>query len=749
MSIPEQELKFFDFSGGMNTELGLVNTDEKVAKNLENVELKSDGSAERRSGLSFFIDPSQPAVVTDLSHTLNITSQRSSVGWVYPAPSVFFWKTVKDNKPVTIMVVSNVVEDTNTTPTYYMKELVYGISSIEDWRTSKGTKILNTASLSAIDATAPNFKFRFTDGGNFLIVTNEDTKPSAIIGAAATASTGYDILTRDPDSLTPDKVVKNGGTAYVAIRTHTSSAATEPGVGASWKNYWRKAGIGGAEAAWATATSYNSNINTLWTNLGFDSVGTGEKKMTHSVFAGGRAWYTGVPETPTTIYITQPLLGQKIDSSNLFELGFCFSINDPLSSIDSSHTAADGGTIDIKEAGIIKSITTFREGLLVFASNGVWSIPNAGHFNATNFDVLKVSDVPITGPDAFAVTDFGVVYYGKNSVQIVAITDNGNIIAQELSTPIKTFYNSISEFSKEASFAVYNKLQQRVYWFTTFVEPAFELGAGSYRLVNYNGVAVASQDILVFDFKLKAWYKHTTIRQGQEITDNDLVIAHADTFVGDFGETPRVLAINGDTVESNSGADLVFASDLDGIDIKEFLVMLVTGEDTVSSGADRFQYGFTHFNGDVVQDFDNLSSSQDTLKSTFDSEILSQQFNFTDIGHNKQAPYIHTIFRRVESGTLDGTGDDTTPGGCLIQFRWNWSTGTAAGSKFGTAFQAYRPFRWNINPNDGSLPDIEVVLNRHKIMGRGKALQLRFTNDETKRFHLLGYQLEVEATKKV
>ena len=45
MAIPEQELKNFDFSGGMNTELGLVNTDENTAKNLENVELGPDGSA--------------------------------------------------------------------------------------------------------------------------------------------------------------------------------------------------------------------------------------------------------------------------------------------------------------------------------------------------------------------------------------------------------------------------------------------------------------------------------------------------------------------------------------------------------------------------------------------------------------------------------------------------------------------------------------------------------------------------------
>ena len=69
---PRTELKLFDFSGGMNTELGLVNTDEKIPKNLENVELHADGSAERRSGLAL--------LESDLidSETIDVTRQRLS-----------------------------------------------------------------------------------------------------------------------------------------------------------------------------------------------------------------------------------------------------------------------------------------------------------------------------------------------------------------------------------------------------------------------------------------------------------------------------------------------------------------------------------------------------------------------------------------------------------------------------------------------------------------------------------------------
>jgi hypothetical protein len=51
-------------------------------------------------------------------------------------------------------------------------------------------------------------------------------------------------------------VVTNGGTDYYCVRSHTSSASTEPGVGSNWTTYWETTNetSGGA---WVTATAYN------------------------------------------------------------------------------------------------------------------------------------------------------------------------------------------------------------------------------------------------------------------------------------------------------------------------------------------------------------------------------------------------------------------------------------------------------------------------------------------------------------
>lgn len=737
MAISEQELKNFNFSAGMNTELGLVNTDEKTAKNLENVELGPDGSAERRSGLAFF-DPT----LKD-SDPMDITGQRSQAGWQYPATSAQMLRLVHDNKVKDFLAVSGANEDVaGPYPSITVKELTNGVADLEDWSTDSGTELNG---LSSTD-TVPVFKTRYCEIGEMFLALNPSHRVACYTDPTSVTVKSLDPNIRDPQSNIVDSFVSNNSIAYQCITSHTSGSGTEPGVGAGWPSVWRRVGGAGSEPAWVTATGYTSNIKSVWAVVDGGVLEDGAY-FTHATFLGGRVWYSGCKKAPSTVYVTQPVSYQVNDSETTAQLEFCFSFNDPNSPTDSSPTAADGGSIELREAGLILATTEFREGLLMFTTKGVWAIPNAGNFNATNFDVLKISDVPCAGPDAVVKTDFGVVYFGVNSVQIVTITDNGNMVAQEISTPIRTFYNSISEFSKETSFTVYNKSEQRIYWFTTFTEPTYTTGNGPYRTVNYNAQPCAAQDILLFDFKLKAWYKYQ-MRKDQTITDDDLMIADAFTIIGDFGEEPTVINLAGDELQ-NAALDDIVASGFDGTNIQEFTVLLLTGKKTILINNDVFRYGFAHLSGDLTQDFDNLPATDDALKSTFDSEILSQHMNFTDIGHNKTAPYIHTIFRRVESGILDEGGIDITPGGCNLQFRWNWSTGTKAGPQFGTAFQAYKPGRWNIQPGDGSLPDIEVVLNRHKVQGRGRALQLRYSNDGTKRFHLLGYQLEVEATKKV
>lgn len=68
-------------------------------------------------------------------------------------------------------------------------------------------------------------------------------------------------------TFTASSAVSNGGTYYRCIRSHTSSATSEPGVGADWRSWWYEdASVSGSAVAWATATAYTCAGDFLFTN---------------------------------------------------------------------------------------------------------------------------------------------------------------------------------------------------------------------------------------------------------------------------------------------------------------------------------------------------------------------------------------------------------------------------------------------------------------------------------------------------
>ena len=217
MAVPEQELKSFDFSGGMNTELGLVNTDEKTAKNLENVSIKTDGSAERRSGFSFY-DPT----LRD-SEALSITSQTSEAGWVYPAPKFIIWDAIDGDTEKQYFVIGGVEED-DASPrlTVSIAELPTGLPDFESFSTLSLTDLTNDSWVN--NTTSPNEPFRFTDAGDMLLITHVQGFPLVLFDPTDTRMEFYLPRTRDPDSTDVDDLVQNDGVAYVATSSHTSGA---------------------------------------------------------------------------------------------------------------------------------------------------------------------------------------------------------------------------------------------------------------------------------------------------------------------------------------------------------------------------------------------------------------------------------------------------------------------------------------------------------------------------------------------
>ena len=127
--------------------------------------------------------------------------------------------------------------------------------------------------------------------------------------------------------------------------------------------------------------------------------------------------------------------------------------------------------------------------------------------------------------------------------------------------------------------------------------------------------------------------------------------------------------------------------------------------------------------------------------------------NAGDSQRRKQANYIVPSFIRTENGFTDDGGGDLTPtneSSCNIRADWDYAD-TTAGGKLGTAFEAYRYNRLYIpsGPADTFDTGQSVITTKNKLLGRGRALSLRFTTTALKDCRLLGWGLGFETNSKV
>ena len=203
-----------------------------------------------------------------------------------------------------------------------------------------------------------------------------------------------------------------------------------------------------------TAVSGVSNIPTVTTD--------GKRPSTGAFFAG-RVWCAGVSKYGwnSTLYFSQIVLDSR-------DYGKCYQSNDPTSSEQSDLLSSDGGTIVIQDCGTIIFLHTVQNFLIVFASNGVWTISGSEGtgFKATDFSVSKISEFSIVGHHNIISIDGLPLWWNTDgiyklnidsqlgSISVVSITD----------TTIQTFINNIPDSEKQYIKASYNSLDKTITW---------------------------------------------------------------------------------------------------------------------------------------------------------------------------------------------------------------------------------------------------------------------------------------------
>lgn len=778
MAVPQRDATYFNFTGGLNTEATPISREPNDAVDLSNVVLGLDGSVRRRKGIDFIGALESGAYYVNSS--FDYTSVNDGV-YADEAPSAVVFTPQREDGTTFSVIVVHVGTDFR----------IFDYTKITDLVEIETPRQVIDMSGMGEDEQA-HYRTAFTSDRNRLYFVNKHL-PFGYIHYDSTTNE-FDVvlqnlLVRDlSGDANIDDTVNHNGKNYQCIRSHKSFSEFEPGVGEDWQDVWVQLGpeLTG-DPSWSTTsesasevtvktvnnpgtvaeyTSYNSYScilshtssasnkppnATYWASIQYSSSipqwESGQSYLdstlegpddyvsnvtkldnlghTAAIFAAGRLWISGTISGVNKIFFSQTI-------SEDFHYNRMYQSADPFSDIDSEVVDTDGGSIVVVGAEKIIALEPFQGGVLAFANNGVWYIRgNGGVFRATDFSVDKVSSDGLVGAEAIATVDDKVVYFGHSNVYAVAARDVDILPSTvPISEKVASFYSSIPLPNREAGKAIYNGSNKKLYFFTNF---EFIDWDSERNLFNQ---ATHMRDVLVFDTRLTAWYKYSL----SEDTTGDKV-AFGDVFnltAGD-SEFTTVIDNNGDFVEDNNSA-LVEAYDAHniGAEIRTIPVF-------IKRNGTNTDWAFGTLTGDFFQDF----SLNDPDAESYDSFILTAHQVFNDLAHVKQANYITTIFDRVESGTIDETtGEDITPGGCLMSVFYNFATSTAS-AKYGTARQAYKPTKWSISYFDGSDPGIEVVKNKHKIRGRGDAFQLKFENDGDKDFKLYGFQIGITSSRRV
>jgi len=424
----------------------------------------------------------------------------------------------------------------------------------------------------------------------------------------------------------------------------------------------------------------------------------------------GRVWYTGVEGDTfsTNIYFSQ------IINNNIVRAGKCYQEADPTAESINELVATDGGVISIEGMGKVRELVTFGSSLVVIAANGVWSISgtDGNSFTATSFSVQKLPSEGSISKETIVQSGSSVFFWGESSIYALATNEVGAVLVQDISeASIQTLYQSISLFSRENAFSIYDEGSRKVLWFYA--------DSADISFTDFPGKAY--NKVLYLDLALNAYGKYTL----------ELDITHLPLSVVNVGTTDLVTLVDPiydvEPVEvTDSGVPVV---DTLTFTIPDKSSLRLLTFDTATS--DYTMSTFTDV--DTFSDWGNNYISY--LETGFDSleDIIKKA---------KRAPLSQFHFSRTEDGFVinpdDPEGEElifSKPSGCLVSYVWDW------GDNYGNQFQAYKYLR-NYTPVDVDDPldyNRDVISTRHRLRGRGTSVGFRFESEEGKDMQLLGY----------
>jgi hypothetical protein len=444
-------------------------------------------------------------------------------------------------------------------------------------------------------------------------------------------------------------------------------------------------------------------------------------------FFNNRLWLANHADDINTIYISQVIATWPTDAAKMYA-------EDPANIV-----ATDGGTITIADAGAIRGLVPYMSGVLVLAARGLWLISGPDSvFSATQFAVTKLSSVGVVGEDAWALVDKNIFWVNTSGVFVLGLGPDGQLTEQSVTSgKLSTRIEKISTFHKATSGLIYDARKRQLFW---FVNDDTVYGSDAEAKLLYEQERNPTKQFLhcahafILDIDLGAWQQWSL--------PHDLAKYYGVSdylfFNGAIKDVEEDVFVNGVQVTEN-GFDVTSQISSDPTE-RDYLHLILQRE--LTGTVSKAEY--------LLCIFADVSGAKDFGTTDINAEILSHPFTFDNLSNKKKLHFLDTAMTRVESGQINSsTGEDTNPGSLLATFGWDWFTpGASTHPKANFTSQLYHPHRWLQSLNNGGDPKKTVVHEKHKIRGRGTAVQVKLTNPDGKDFHLNGWQITVAGSRR-
>ena len=432
-----------------------------------------------------------------------------------------------------------------------------------------------------------------------------------------------------------------------------------------------------------------------------------------TAFFAGRVWYAGTNygEFSNKVYFSQ--IVERPD-----QIGNCYQNQDPTNESFSDLLATDGGVVSILEAGTVYKIFATQKSILVFASNGVWSISGTDttSFKATEYTVTKVSGLTTKSGNSFVDVQGFPAWWNEEGINFVTSDDLGQFKVNSITdTTIKTFYNEIPTISKRYSRGAYDPINKIVQWVYS-TNPS----ASNDTLFNYN--RILSFNLLTGAFYVWEPGSVPDVYINGIVTSSSISkdsVSMIETVTDSLGNP--VLDLLGNPVTTLTTTVIEAVTDINGdIVVDQFGAEVTTLVNTGSDVSSGFKYITTkRKNGSEYE----LTFAEEYVTLNRDWQTIGDGVSYNSFytcGYQ-----LHTDAQRFgQTNYIIVYSNVVSDASAFIKVIWDF------GKVTGAVNQIYR-----IGLNLG------ITQTKIMLRGRGRAFQFEVTSDGDKPFETIGWSV--------